>query len=44
MPQTGQAGEAVPEKKIRDWREKLKFYATFSAAFVGKFFGLNSEI
>ena len=37
MSQNGQGRKAaVPEKKSLDFRGKLKFYVTFSAAVVGK--------
>lgn len=37
MSQNGQVKKTVePEKKSQDFREKLKFYVTFSAAVIGK--------
>ena len=41
MSQNGQVKKTVePEKKSQDFREKLKFYVTFSAAVIGKMIGL----
>ena len=37
MSQRGAAREAAdPEVQSKDWRQKLKFYVTFSAAVLGK--------